>query len=99
MSPSLVLRPNASQLRVDYITARVMCKRSGDVIHPQLRCIGSGHETKCPLCKRSGNVPYIESGHETTTLHSCSLMIFIPILHVLVVFVALPTVGRYSTDE
>ena len=25
---------------------RYACKRSGDVIHPQLRCIGSGHETR-----------------------------------------------------
>ena len=31
-------RPNASQLRMNYITA------SGNV--PQLRCIGSGHETR-----------------------------------------------------
>ena len=24
---------------------QTLCKRSGNVIHPQLRCIGSGHET------------------------------------------------------
>ena len=35
-------RPNASQGRLHH---RYACKRSGDVIHPQLRCIGSGHET------------------------------------------------------
>ena len=45
-------RPNASQLRVDYVTA-CLCKRSGDVIHPQLRCIGSGHETRI-LCPGGG---------------------------------------------
>ena len=41
---SLVPRPT-SQLRMDYITAtRIVYSRSGDVIHPQLRC-GSGYET------------------------------------------------------
>ena len=40
---SLVPKPNVMQLRVDYITA--MLTRSGDVIHPQLRNVGSGYET------------------------------------------------------
>ncbi|KAL5489447.1 hypothetical protein EMCRGX_G018539 [Ephydatia muelleri] len=42
--PSLVPRPNASAA-AGGLHHRYACKRSGDVIHPQLRCIGSGHET------------------------------------------------------
>ena len=42
--PSLVPRPNASAA-AGGLHHQYACKRSGDVIHPQLRCIGSGHET------------------------------------------------------
>ena len=42
--PSLMPRPNASAA-AGGLHHRYACKRSGDVIHPQLRCIGSGHET------------------------------------------------------
>ena len=38
--PSLVPRPNVTQLRVDYITATR--KLSGDVIHPQMVTLGLG---------------------------------------------------------
>ena len=36
-------RPNVTQQRMDYITTT---RRSGDVIHPLLRNVGSGAETK-----------------------------------------------------
>ena len=39
---SLGPRPNVTQQRMDYITATL---RSGDVIHPLLRNVGSGAET------------------------------------------------------
>ena len=58
--PSLVPRPNASAAAgglhhryacgdaaaaMHWVWARDKCKRSGDVIYPQQRCIGSGQET------------------------------------------------------
>ncbi|KAL5481491.1 hypothetical protein EMCRGX_G021660 [Ephydatia muelleri] len=55
---------------------RYACKRSGDVIHPQLRCIGSGHETtvgspdyycRC-LENMLGSTP--ERGHAITAAHN-----------------------------
>ena len=33
---------------MDYIIA-MLCKRNGDVIHQQVRCIGSGYETNLDL--------------------------------------------------
>ena len=49
LSFSLMPRPNASQLRVDYISfvsrPNASQLRVDYVIHPQLRCIRSGHET------------------------------------------------------
>ena len=42
MGSSLGPRPNDTQQQMDYITP----PRSGDVIHPLLRKVGSGAETK-----------------------------------------------------
>ena len=64
---SLGPRPNVTQQRMDYITAT---SRSGDVIHPLLRNVGSGAETNLAWLSRTFRAVCVMGGRFEALLNT-----------------------------